>query len=98
MATANKEVLIHPRTGSEKKVDKAIYDPIKAAILDSLKGSKGMTFTELADKVTAYIRRKQPGFKGSIPWYTISVRLDLEAKGVVETFTQKGTRLNRLKN
>jgi hypothetical protein len=61
-----------------------------------LKGSKGKTFTELTDDVKKTIRKKMPGFKGSVPWYTISIRLDLESKGMVETFTEKGKKLNRL--
>ena len=31
----------HPRTGSRLKIDSAIYKPIKAAILQSLKVRKG---------------------------------------------------------
>ncbi|MEO5948097.1 MAG: hypothetical protein ABIP79_14865 [Chitinophagaceae bacterium] len=38
-----------------------------------------------------------PGFKKSIPWYTISIRLDLEARGIVETFFEKGKKLTRQK-
>lgn len=97
MAKASKTVVTHPRTGTEMKFDSAIYKPIKAAILQSLKGSKGKTFTELTDDVVKIIKKKIPGFKKSIPWYTISIRLDLEAKGIVETFTEKGRKLNRLK-
>ena len=87
----------HPVTGTERKFDAAIYDPVKAAILKSLAGSKGKTFTELTDDVVKIIRKKLPDFKGSIPWYTISIRLDLETRGIVETFTEKGKKLNRLK-
>jgi hypothetical protein len=91
-----KTIVTHPRTGTEKKFDASIYDPVKAAILQSLKGSKGKSFTELADDVVKTMRKKMPGFKGSVPWYTISIRLDLETKGIVETFTEKGKKLNRL--
>ncbi len=91
-----KKVVTHPRTGRERKLDAGIYDPIKAAILKSLKGSKGKTWTALSDEVVTIIKKKMPGFKGSIPWYTISVRLDLETRGIVETFTEKGKKLNRL--
>jgi hypothetical protein len=87
----------HPVTGTEKKIDADIYNPIKAAILESLKGSKGKTFTELTDDVVTIVRKKMPGFKKSIPWYTISTRLDLETRGIVETFVEKGKKLNRLK-
>lgn len=95
-ATSKKIIVTHPVTGTERKFDLAIYEPVKAAILQSLKGSKGKTFTELTDNVVKIIRKKIPEFKGSIPWYTISIRLDLETKGIVETFVEKGKKLNRL--
>lgn len=87
----------HPITGTERKFDAAIYEPVKAAILQSLKGSKGKSFTELSDDVVKIMRKKMPGFKKSIPWYTISIRLDLESREIVETFVEKGKKLNRLK-
>ena len=90
-------IVTHPLTGTERKFDVGIYEPVKSAILQSLKGSKGKTFTELTDAVVKIMRKKMPGFKGSIPWYTISVRLDLETRGEVETFVEKGKKLNRLK-
>lgn len=86
----------HPRTGSQFAVAAEIYEPIKAAIIKSLKGSKGKTFTALSDEVTHTIKKKMPGFTKSIAWYTISIRLDLETRGIVETFTEKGKKLNRL--
>jgi methionyl-tRNA synthetase len=92
-----KTVMTHPETKREMKVDAAIYESIKAAITQSLKNTKGKTFTELTDDVVKIIRKKIPEFKGSIPWYTISTRLDLETRGVVETFIEKGKKLNRLK-
>ncbi len=107
---SKKTTTTHPRTGSQFNIDTAIYEPFKAAILQSLKGSKGKTFTELTDDVVKIIRQKMPvpiaiGSKKSIPWYTISIRLDLETKGIVETFAEKarpddpvgrGKKLNRL--
>jgi hypothetical protein len=97
-SSAKKIIVTHPRTRTERKFDAAIYEPVKAAILRSLKGSKGKTFTELTDDVVKIIRAKMPDFKRSIPWYTISVRLDLETRGIVETFTEKGKKLSRLKS
>lgn len=97
MPKAAKTIVTHPVTGTEMKFDSAIYEPFKAAILQSLKGSKGKTFTELTDDVVKIIKKKMPDYKKSIPWYTISIRLDLETRGIVETFTEKGKKLNRLK-
>lgn len=96
-AKPKKTIVTHPVTGTERKFDVAIYEPFKSAILQNLKGSKGKTFTELTDDVVKIIKKKMPGFKKSIPWYTISIRLDLEARGMVETFIEKGKKLNRLK-
>lgn len=96
-SSAKKITTTHPESKREMKMDAEIYEPVKAAIMQSLKGSKGKTFGILTDDVTKIIRKKMPGFKGSIPWYTISTRLDLETRGIVETFVEKGKKLNRLK-
>ena len=89
--------MTHPESKREMKADSVIYEAVKAAILKSLKGSKGKTFTELTNDVVKIVRKKLPAFTGSIPWYTISTRLDLETRGIVETFVEKGKKLNRLK-
>jgi hypothetical protein len=96
-AITKKITVIHPATGTERKFDAVIYKPVKAAIIKSLKGSKGKTFSELTDDVIKTIRKQLPRFTKSIPWYTISIRLDLETRGIVETFVEKGKKLNRLK-
>ena len=96
-ATSKKTVITHPESRRETKIDSAIYEPFKEAILQSLKGSKGKTFTDLTDDVVKNIRKRLPSFKGSIPWYTISVLRDLETRGIVENFVEKGKKFNRIK-
>ena len=96
-AISKKTVITHPESRRETKIDSSIYDPFKAAILQSLKGSKGKTFSELTDDVVKNIKKKSPSFKGSIPWYTISILRDLETRGIVENFVEKGKKFNRLK-
>ena len=92
--TIKKTIVTHPVSGKEKKFDTDIYEPFKAAIMKSLTGSKGKTFTELTDDVVKIIRKKIPAFKKSIPWYTISIRLELETRGIIETFVEKGVKLD----
>jgi hypothetical protein len=94
---SKKTVITHPKSRRETKIDSSIYDPFKAAILQSLKGSKGKSFTDLTDDVVKIVRKKMPAFKGSVPWYTISVLRDLETRGQVENFVEKGKKFNRLK-
>ena len=96
-AISKKTVITHPVSRRETKIDSSIYEPFKAAILQSLKGSKGKTFSELTDDVVKNIKKNSPSFKGSIPWYTISILRDLETRGIVENFVEKGKKLNRLK-
>lgn len=96
MGKAARSAITHPRTGREMKINAAVYKAVRAAIIQSLKGSSGKTFTELSDNVVKIIRKKMPAFTGSIPWYAISVRLDMETRGVVETFTKKGKKRSRL--
>jgi hypothetical protein len=93
---SKKTTTTHPRTGSQFTIDATIYEPFKEAILQSLRVSKGKTFTELTDDVVKIIHKKMPEFKKSISWYTISIRLDLETRGIVESFTEKGKKLSRL--
>lgn len=96
-ATSKKTVITNPRTRREVKIDSSIYDPFKSAILENLKGSKGKTFTDLTDGVVKTIKKKFSEFKGSIPWYTISVLRDLESRGIVDNYIEKGKKYNRIK-
>jgi hypothetical protein len=94
---SSKITLTHPRTGTQFEIDESIYKPFKTAIIQSLKTSKGKSFSDLTDDVVKTIRKKMPEFKKSIPWYTISILLDLQTRNVTETFVEKGKKLNRLK-
>lgn len=103
-STSKKVVTTHPGSKREMKIDEKIYALFKAAILQSLKGTKarlpdrqGKTFTELKDDVIKIIRKKMPDFKGSVSWYTISILRDLETRGIAENFIEKGVKLNCLK-
>ena len=95
--SSKKTVITNPKTKRETKIDTRIYEPFKAAILKSLKGSKGKTFSDLADEVKKIIPITFPEFKGSIPWYTISVLRDLETRAVVDNYIEKGKKFNKLK-
>jgi hypothetical protein len=96
-STSKKTVITNPKTRREVKIESSIYDPFKKAILQSLKGSKGKTFTELTDDVVKIIRKNYSGFKGAIPWYTISVLRDLETRGIVDNYVEKGKKFNYIK-
>jgi hypothetical protein len=42
-------------------------------------------------------KKQKTKFEGSVGWYTVSVKHDMHAKGMIEVFTEKGKKLHRLK-
>lgn len=64
------------------------YEAVKRAILKAIpKSSKGVLFKELADQVSANLSAEEKEKLGSIAWYTTSVKLDLEVKGILARIT-----------
>jgi hypothetical protein len=72
---------LHPqgKNGVNIEIDK--YERIKQAILDSIQQNEVISFKELPAAVEANLAGP---FDGSIGWYTVSVKLDLEARGIIE--------------
>ena len=64
------------------RISKQKYDAYKKAILKVVPRSKeGITFKELP----AAVKRVLPKtIEGSVNWYTVCVKLDLEARGLLE--------------
>jgi hypothetical protein len=72
---------LHPdgKTGVNIEISK--YESIKQAILKRIEQHGIISFKDLPTAVEANL--EEP-FDGSIGWYTVSVKLDLEARGVIE--------------
>jgi hypothetical protein len=87
---------LNPTTGGRMNIDKSIYDVLSKAIIKTLNGGKALTYTELMDGVKKYIKANKIEFKGSVEWYGITVKKDMEARGVIEVVVEKGKKLNRL--
>ena len=75
----------HPLGKSGKNIDKQKYDALKAAIVSALQ-KKEMTHDELFDRLNKSLKGK---FSGSISWYAETVKLDLEARKIVERTSSK---------
>ena len=97
-ATSSSKVeILNPNTGRAIKIDQSIYDLFSKAIYHTLSGKKNLTYTEIVDGVTDCFKKQKTKFDGSIGWYTVSVKHDMHARGVIEVFTEKGKKLHRLK-
>ncbi len=76
-------MLQNPNTGRDDlRIAKRIYDPVRAAILDAIGEAGEIRWSELGGEVE---RRTPPELWSdrSVMWYTVSVKLDLEAKGLI---------------
>lgn len=87
----------HPEKGkSGPRIEKAKYDAFRRAILRAVPRSKaGIPFRDLSDKVASILPKTLLGTVGSVTWYTVTVKLDLEARGEIERVP--GARPQRLR-
>ena len=78
----------HPRGKSGKNIARDKYDAVAAAIREALQGRE-LTHGELMSRVTGALQGK---FEGHISWYAETVKLDLEARDVIERTASKPER------
>jgi hypothetical protein len=75
----------HPLGKSGKNISKQKYDTLKGAILTALK-TKELNHTQLFNELNNRLRSR---FSGNISWYGETVKLDLEARRMIERTPSK---------
>jgi hypothetical protein len=75
----------HPLGKSGKNISKQKYDTLKGAILSALK-MKELTHTELFNHLNKILKGR---FPGNVSWYGETVKLDLEARKIIERMSSK---------
>ena len=75
----------HPLGKSGKNIDKHKYETLKQAILSALQ-DRELTHTELFYQLNKRLKRK---FSGNVSWYGETVKLDLEARKIIERTSSK---------
>ena len=83
----------HPLGKSGKNISKQKYETLKKAILSALRNKK-LSHTELFNQLNKNLKGK---FSGNISWYGETVKLDLEARKIIERTSSKPQRY-RLKS
>ena len=78
----------HPQGKTGRNISKKSYDTLKTAILAAL-GKKELTHTELFEQLNKNLKGK---FDGNISWYGETVKLDLEARKIIERTGSKPQR------
>jgi hypothetical protein len=83
---ANEKILTkHPLGKSGKNIDRGKYETLKKAILSALK-KKQLTHDELFARLNKSLKNK---FSGNVSWYGETVKLDLEARKIIERTSSK---------
>ena len=75
----------HPQGKTGRNINKKTYETLKQAILTAL-GKKELTHTELFEQLDKKLKGK---VDGNIGWYGETVKLDLEARKIIERTTTK---------
>lgn len=71
---------LHPHGKQGVNISRAKYDLVRQTMIDILAGQGDKTASELSHAV---VERLQPTFDGSVMWYCSTIKLDLEARGVI---------------
>jgi uncharacterized protein DUF6958 len=84
---------LHPEKKQGVKISKEKYDIIRKAILSTLNAQKEISFMNLSRAVEKEVNGT---FDGSVMWYVTTVKLDLEARGVVKRVPNSRPQLVKL--
>ena len=78
--TEEKILTKHPLGKSGKNISRQKYETLKRTILSALK-NRELTHAELFGRLNRSLKGK---FHGNVSWYAETVKLDLEARKIIE--------------
>ena len=84
---------LHPQGKQGVNILRSKYEAVRDAILQVVEAEGVMYWSDLTDRCATLL----PDFEGSLGWYVISVKLDLEARGVIERLPGTGKQRIQLK-
>jgi hypothetical protein len=94
---SQKAECLNPNTGGKMNIDKDIYELFSKAIHQSLKPGKALSFSEIVEAIHDRFYKQKTKFKGSLGWYAVTVKNDMQVRGIIEVFIEKGKKMHRLK-
>lgn len=92
MKQATERILtLHPAGKRGTRIARDKYEVMKLALLKAIpRGRAGVPFRELAERVRPHLDPAVYGAGDSVTWYVVTVKQDLEARGLVEQVPGKG--------
>lgn len=94
MLPGEKFLTLHPEGKQGVNIAKDKYETIKMFILRTLRERREISFQELCRLAVEQLARN---FSGKVTWYVVSVKLDLEARGLIERVPGAGPQRLRLR-
>ena len=90
-----KIMTLHPRGKQGVNILKRRYDVIKDFILRTIQDHGEISFDDLVDMADDQL---SPAFDGKVVWYMVTVKLDLEARNIIERIPKISPHKLRMKN
>lgn len=81
MIDDSKILTLHPQGKKGVNILKRRYDVIKDFILKTIEEHKEITYEKLDELA---VKKLSSTFDGKVSWYIVTVKLDLEARGIIE--------------
>lgn len=72
---------LHPQGKKGVNILQRRYDVIKDYVIETLEKEEQISYQELDRRAVKDLKKT---FDGKIGWYVVSVKLDLEARGIIE--------------
>ena len=94
MATEEKILTLHPKGKKGVNILKRRYDLIRAYVLQTIREEGDISFEALSDRT---VKDLSETFDGKVLWYVVTVKLDLEARGIIERIPKTSPHRLRMK-
>jgi hypothetical protein len=95
MKNEEKVMTLHPQGKKGVNILKRRYDHIKEFILNTIEDSVEISFQDLIDLAVDQLTNT---FDGKVIWYIVTIKLDLEARQLIERIPKTSPQLLRLTN
>ena len=97
MALSKKEKILtlHPKGKKGVNILRRRYDVIMDYILKTVQEAGDISFEDLSDKAEEDLTES---FDGKVLWYIVTVKLDLEARGMIERIPRTSPHRLRIKS
>ena len=77
----DKILTLHPEGKKGVNIDLGKYNLIKETIINIIQSHGEISYQEMSKIAIEELNHK---FSGSIPWYVVTVKLDMEAREIIE--------------